>query len=81
MLWPRIRSYVTFDNDDWEDISLGPCTDSNVGSVYTIDQTCIYIGNFGNNPRTGYVQRDVLKVFKFVEPVINAASPQNLNVM
>jgi hypothetical protein len=45
-----------YTNDDWEDISLGPCTDSNDGSVYTVDQTCIYISNFGNNPRTGYIQ-------------------------
>jgi len=68
---------VPFQNDDWESISLGPCTDSD-GSVYMADQTCIYVRNTGNNvrgPNSPYVQREVLKVFKFVEPVIKATSP------
>jgi hypothetical protein len=69
-----------FNNDDWEDISLGPCTDSNVGSAYSTTDTCIYIGNFGNNARSGYVQRDVLKIFKFKEPIINNAAPQSFAV-
>jgi hypothetical protein len=69
-----------FNNDDWEDISLGPCTDSNVDSAYSTTDTCIYIGNFGNNARSGYVQRDVLKIFKFKEPIINNASPQSFAV-
>jgi hypothetical protein len=64
-------------NDDWEDISLGPCTDSNANSVYTTDQVCIYIGNTGNNPRTNYVQRKVLKIFKFLEPIIVNGTPQD----
>lgn len=75
----RYRLNVTADNDDWEDISLGPCTDSDEDSAYSVDQTCIYIGNFGNNARDGYDQRDVLTVFKFVEPVINTANPQNVS--
>jgi hypothetical protein len=69
-----------FNNDDWEDISLGPCTDSNVGSAYLMTDTCIYIGNSGNNARSGYVQWDVLKIFKFKEPIINNAAPQSLAV-
>ena len=40
-----------YSNDDWEDISLGPCTDSNVDSAYSTTDTCIYIGNFGNNAK------------------------------
>jgi hypothetical protein len=57
---------VPFDNDDWADISLGPCTDDAASAVYTIDQTCIYIGNFGNNNRGGgYVQREFLNFFNF----------------
>jgi hypothetical protein len=71
---------IAFNNDDWEDISLGPCTDSNVGSAYLTTDTCIYIGNFGNNARSGYVQRDVLKIFKFKEPIINNAAPQSFAV-
>lgn len=64
------------DYDDWEAISLGPCTDSNSGSgVYTVDQTCIYIGNIGNNRDP---KRDVLKIFKFVEPQIDTVSPQSI---
>jgi hypothetical protein len=65
---------VTFDNDDWEDISLGPCTNDNTG----VDDTCIYVGNFGNNNRgNGYVQRDILKIFKFPEPsFVNGLPPQ-----
>jgi len=73
---------VSFDNDDWEDISLGPCTDDATSTAYTVDQTCIYIGNFGNNNRGGgYVQRDVLKVFKFPEPYFDDIVPlQNQTV-
>ena len=65
---------VTFDNDDWEDISMGPCTNDNTG----VDETCIYVGNFGNNNRgNGYVQRDILKIFKFPEPsFVNGLPPQ-----
>lgn len=72
-----------YSNDDWEAMSLGPCTDSDVDSAYSVSDTCIYIGNFGNNLRPSpstYVQRQVLKIFKFKEPVINAASPRSLAV-
>ena len=70
-----------YSNDDWEDISLGPCTDSDVDSAYSVTDTCIYIGNFGNvNDRSGYVQRDVVKIFKFKEPVINTAAPESFTV-
>jgi hypothetical protein len=62
-------------NDDWEAIALGPCTDSNEDSEYTIDQTCIYIGSIGNNNDP---KRDVLRIFKFVEPLLNMTSPQNI---
>lgn len=58
-------------NDDWEDISLGPCTDINT-TFYTTDQVCIYIGNTGNNPRPGKSRRKDLHVYKFVEPTIDA---------
>jgi hypothetical protein len=67
-------------NDDWEDISLGPCTDSNDSSAYTTDQVCIYIGNTGNNPRANYLQRKKLKIFKFVEPTIVNFTPENRTV-
>jgi hypothetical protein len=72
---------VPYDNDDWEDISLGPCTDSETTSAFGVDETCIYVGNFGNNNRgNGYVQREFLKIFKFPEPFFSASSsPQNQN--
>ena len=64
-------------NDDWEDISLGPCTDVDTAS-YTTEQVCIYIGNIGNNPRPGKSQRKDLYLYKFVEPTIDATSgPQD----
>jgi hypothetical protein len=61
---------IGYTNDDWEDISTGPCT--------TVDNTtCIYIGNFGNNNRDqndptkpySYKQRTELSIFKFEEPL------------
>jgi hypothetical protein len=55
---------VHYSNSDWEDISLGPCSSA------SNTPTCLYIGNFGNNNRGGgYVQRSVLKIFKFPEPI------------
>jgi hypothetical protein len=70
-----------FSNDDWEDISLGPCTDTDIDSIYSVTDTCIYIGNFGNvNDRSGYVERDVVKIFKFKEPLLNTAAPESLTV-
>jgi hypothetical protein len=62
-------------NDDWEAIALGPCTDSNDASAYTIDETCIYIGSIGNDRDP---KRSVLRIFKFVEPMLNMTSPQNI---
>lgn len=60
---------VHFSNSDWEDISLGPCDDTPTA------ETCIYIGDFGNNNRGGsYVQRDVLRIFKFREPVFDGST-------
>jgi hypothetical protein len=68
-------------NDDWEDISLGPCTDTNVNTGgYTTDQVCIYIGNFGNNARAGYTQRAILTIFKFVEPPFVNGLPRDQSV-
>ena len=62
---------VHYSNSDWEDISLGPCSSAS-------QETCLYIGNFGNNDRGGgYVQRSILKIFKFPEPVWNL-EPSNL---
>jgi hypothetical protein len=56
---------VTSDNEDWEDISLGPCSND----ITDVDDTCIYVGNFGNNNRgNGYAQREFLKIFKYPEP-------------
>jgi hypothetical protein len=63
-------------NDDWEAIAFGPCTDTDSGSVYTVDETCIYIGNIGNNRDP---KRGTLEIFKFVEPVLDTESPQSLN--
>jgi hypothetical protein len=66
---------VTFGNDDWEDISLGPCSDD----ITDVDHNCIFVGNFGNNNRGGgYVQRDILKIFKFPEPSFVAGSPPQI---
>jgi hypothetical protein len=65
---------INFDNDDWEDISTGPCSaDSDNDSV------CIYIGNFGNNNRGGhegndYEQRNKVNIFKFPEPLFEGAN-------
>lgn len=59
-------------SEDWEDMSLGPCTDSNDNSAYTVDQTCIYIGSIGNNRRD---KADFLKIFKFVEPRVFPSFP------
>jgi hypothetical protein len=67
-------------NDDWEDMSLGPCTDSDENSAYTTDQVCIYIGNTGNNARSNYEQRKKLKIFKFLEPTIVNFTPEDLEV-
>lgn len=72
-----------FSNDDWEDISLGPCTDSDEDSAYAMNDTCIYIGNIGNNVRpdpSSYVQREVLKIYKFREPVIDEVSPKSFAI-
>lgn len=64
-------------NDDWEDISLGPCTHEN-NAHYTTDQVCIYVANTGNNPRFGKTQRRTLEIYKFVEPTIHPVDgPQN----
>jgi hypothetical protein len=73
---------VPYDNDDWEDISLGPCTDSETDSAFGVDETCIYVGNFGNNNRgNGYIQRELLKIFKFPEPLFDVSSlPQDQTV-
>jgi hypothetical protein len=72
-------------NDDWEDMSLGPCTDTNTAAsspsmYYTANQVCIYIGNIGNNIRTGYSQRSTLSIFKFVEPPFVNGMPQSQSV-
>jgi hypothetical protein len=61
-------------NDDWEDISLGPC-DSDPYS-----QVCIYIGNIGNNLRAPKPQRKELYIHKFVEPTIGPNGPQDQTV-
>lgn len=65
---------VHYTNSDWEDISLGPCSSAPNA------ETCIYVGDFGNNDRGGtYVQRKVLKIHKFPEPRFQASTPQNLS--
>jgi hypothetical protein len=78
-----VATYVlnvpSYSNDDWEDMSLGPCTSVSRTSTSpqdgTID-TCIYIGNFGNNPRNGYTVRTELQIFKFREPdFVNGTIP------
>jgi hypothetical protein len=54
---------IGYSNDDWEDISLGPCSDET-------KETCIYIGNFGNNARNSeYDLRTHFEIFKFREPL------------
>jgi hypothetical protein len=68
---------IDYSNDDWEDISLGPC--SNIDN-----DVCIYIGNFGNNARYLYGQRQKFEIFKFVEPHFVGPNQtpvsQNINV-
>jgi hypothetical protein len=59
---------INYDNDDWEDISTGPCTGNSNN-----DAICLYIGNFGNNDRGGpegydYQRRRQMSIFKFPEP-------------
>ncbi len=64
---------IHYSNSDWEDISLGPCS-----SAPNAD-TCIYVGDFGNNNRGGtYVQRHVLKIHKFPEPRFHGSTPKSL---
>jgi hypothetical protein len=68
---------IDFSNGDWEDLSLGPCSD---GGGTGIVETCIYIGNFGNNNRGGtYVQRTELEIYKFKEPAFTGVNPIPVN--
>ena len=67
---------VYFSNSDWEDISLGPCDGSQSAP------TCIYVGDFGNNARPApdpYVQRNVLRILKFQEPIFSGSTPRSLS--
>jgi hypothetical protein len=67
---------VHFSNSDWEDISLGPCSGSSTA------ETCIYIGDFGNNARASpdpYVQRTVMRILKFPEPRFQGSTPASLS--
>lgn len=67
---------VSYSNDDWEDMSLGPCSDET-------NETCIYIGNFGNNDRgSEYDLRTHFEIFKFPEPLLTGANrtPQSQTV-
>ena len=77
-----VATYTLFNdtvpsNGDWEDLSLGPCTDID-NMHYSVNQTCIYVGDFGNNNSP---KRKELYVYKFTEPVFDpAVGPDNLNV-
>lgn len=62
-------------NDDWEDMSLGPCSGDLADTT-----TCIYIGNFGNNERPDYKVRKELEIFKFPEPVFAGSLPTSQTV-
>jgi hypothetical protein len=71
---------INFTNSDWEDLSLGPCSDEGPGTY----ETCIYIGNFGNNNRGGvapntYVQRTELEIYKFREPAFTGIDSTPIN--
>ena len=57
-------------NNDWEDIALGPCTDTDSSEFYDTADVCIYIGDFGNNSRDGKLQRKLLHLYKFIEPTV-----------
>ena len=50
-----------FDEADWEDISLGPCSKHN-------KKTCIHIANTGSNND----DRDVLQIYKIYEPDLSS---------
>ena len=66
---------VDTSNDDIEDLSVGPCSDADDST------TCIYLGNFGNNPRgagSSYVPRHEVEVFKLPEPLFTG--PDNTPV-
>ena len=52
---------------DWEDISLGPCTDI-PNQYYNLHDVCIYVGDIGNNNGQN---RKTLSIYKFVEPTID----------
>ena len=57
-------------NGDWEDISLGPCSNSG-------NSTCIYIADTGNNNDP---KRKELYIYKFEEPAIGSNGPVDLVV-
>ena len=50
-----------------KDLALGPCTDVDT-AAYAAGQVCVYVGDIGNNRAP---PRDVLRVFKFVEPAFD----------
>ncbi|KAL3916897.1 MAG: hypothetical protein SGILL_004967 [Bacillariaceae sp.] len=68
-----VATYTLKDVDtsqsDWEDMSLGPCS----GNVKDTT-TCIYVGDFGNNERPDYKVRKQLEIYKFPEPIFDAAT-------
>ena len=64
---------VTLQGDyDFESMSLGPCS-------YSGAETCLFIGNMGNNnaksctSRSCNSGRQIVRIFKLPEPNINAA--------
>ena len=77
-----VATYNLFPNEtptigDWEDISLGPCTDVET-SQYNVDDICIYIGDIGN---TGGQNRNFLSIYKFKEPIFDPTiGPTDLNI-
>jgi hypothetical protein len=78
-----VATYTLFTEEplsaDWEDISIGPCTNINT-TAYKTDQKCIYIGNIGNNKRPHRPQRKNLHIYKFVEPIIGSNGPQDQQI-
>lgn len=67
---------VAYDNDDWEDLSLGPCSSDPSPDT----PICIYVGNFGNNPRNNYNVRRELEIFKFPEPDFEGETPKSQTI-
>ena len=58
-----------FNNNDWEDISIGPCISNYNGN-------CIYLGDIGDNDK----ERNIKQIYVFEEPTFNSKSQYNSTI-